>query len=218
MQHEGWDLAVGLTDLTLRANRRPVIAHASAMYGVGLLSVPALGARSVPRRAMRAVVNLVEGLLGEEVGRGGDAGETGRAHRMRQRLDELRSPLGRTHADEDGTIAFVGATLRGNLRLLVGMVRANQAARVIARLSSALAVSLGDRRLRDELLQHLDALSRDGVAAPRPPRSGVDHHVVRGPGAGTRLMGAGVRAEGPRSRRPVQPHDVRDSGARVLTF
>jgi hypothetical protein len=40
---------------------------------------------------------------------------------MRQRLDELRSPLGRSRADEDGTIAFVGAT-RGNLRLLVGMV------------------------------------------------------------------------------------------------
>ena len=62
---------------------------------------------------------------------------------MRQRLDELRSPLGRTRADEDGTIAFVGATLRGNFRLLVGMVRANQPARVIARLSIALAVSLG---------------------------------------------------------------------------
>jgi hypothetical protein len=143
MQHEGWDLAVALTDLPLRANRRPVTAHASAMYRVGLLSVPALGARSVPRRAMQAVLNLVEGLLGEEVARGSDAGERGRTHRMRRRLDELRSPLGRGRADEDGTIAFVGATLRGNLRLLVGMVHANQPARVIARLSRALAVSLG---------------------------------------------------------------------------
>jgi hypothetical protein len=143
MQDEGWDVAVGLTDLPLRANRRPVTAHASAMYRVGLLSVPALGARSVPRRAMQAVLNLVEGLLGEEVGGRSDAGDAGRAHRMRQRLDELRSPLGRSRADEDGTIAFVGATLRGNLRLLVGMVRSNQPARVIARLSSALAVSLG---------------------------------------------------------------------------
>ena len=143
MQDEGWHLAVALTDLPLRANRRPVTAHASAMYRVGLLSVPALGARSVPRRAMQAVLNLVEGLLGEEVGRGGDAGETGRARRMRQRLDELRSPLGRRRADQEGTFAFVGATLRGNVRLLVGMVRANRPARVIAGLSSALAVSLG---------------------------------------------------------------------------
>ena len=143
MQDEGWDLAVGLTDLPLRANRRPVTAHASAMYRVGLLSVPALGARSVPGRALQAVLNLVEGLLGEEVGLRQRRRKTGRAHRMRQRLDELRSPLGRSRADEDGTIAFVGATLRGNLRLLVGMIRANQPARVIARLSRALAVSLG---------------------------------------------------------------------------
>ena len=77
MQDEGWDLAVALTDLPLRANRRPVTAHASAMYRVGLLSVPALGARSVPRRAMRAVLNLVEGLLGEEVGRGERRGRDG---------------------------------------------------------------------------------------------------------------------------------------------
>src|SRR3954454_4240157 len=143
MQDEGWDLAVALTDLPLRANRRPVTAHASAMYRVGLLSVPALGARSVPRRAMQAVLNLVEGLLGEQVGRSADAGEPGRADRMRRRLDELRSPLGRRRADEAGTIAFVGATLRGNVRLLVGMVRANQPERVIARLSRALAVSVG---------------------------------------------------------------------------
>jgi hypothetical protein len=143
MQDEGWDLAVAMTDLPLRANRRPVTAHASAMYRVGLLSVPALGARSVPRRAMRAALNLVEGLLGEQVGGGSDAAGTGRADRLRQRLDELRSPLGRSRAEEDGTIAFVGATLRGNLRLLVGMVRANQPERVIARLSRALAASLG---------------------------------------------------------------------------
>src|SRR3954471_23949784 len=95
MHDEGWDLAVALTDLPLRAHRRPVIAHASAMYRVGLLSVPALGARSVPRRAIQAVLNLVEGLLGEDVGGGRDASETARVHRMGQRLDELRSPLGR---------------------------------------------------------------------------------------------------------------------------
>src|SRR3954454_2380815 len=95
MQDEGWDLAVGLTDLPLQANRRPVTAHASAMYRVGLLSVPALGARSVPARAMRAVLNLVEGLLGEDVGPRRGRGKTGRQHRMRRRLDELRAPLGR---------------------------------------------------------------------------------------------------------------------------
>jgi hypothetical protein len=51
MQDEGWDLAVGLTDLPLRANRRPVTAHASAMYRVGLLSVR----RSAPARSPGAL-------------------------------------------------------------------------------------------------------------------------------------------------------------------
>src|SRR3954453_18516071 len=74
MQEEGWDLAVALTDLPLRANTRPVRAHGVAMCRLGLLSFPALGARWAPRRAMRAVLNLVEGLLGEDVGRGRDAG------------------------------------------------------------------------------------------------------------------------------------------------
>jgi uncharacterized membrane protein len=40
-------------------------------------------------------------------------------------------------------VRFVGATLAGNLRLLVGMVRANQPSRVIARLSRAVVGALG---------------------------------------------------------------------------
>src|SRR3954447_22031419 len=38
-----WDLVVVLTDLPLRLARRPVVAHASPMHGVAVLSVPALG-------------------------------------------------------------------------------------------------------------------------------------------------------------------------------
>ena len=44
MQREGWHLAVCVTDLPLRNGRRPVIADASAMHGVAILSLPALGA------------------------------------------------------------------------------------------------------------------------------------------------------------------------------
>lgn len=40
---EGWELAIGLTDLPLSVRRRPV-RHVSAQHGVGLVSVPALGA------------------------------------------------------------------------------------------------------------------------------------------------------------------------------
>src|SRR4051812_42903339 len=40
----GWELGIGLTALPLREGRRPVASHASASHGVGLISVPALGA------------------------------------------------------------------------------------------------------------------------------------------------------------------------------
>jgi hypothetical protein len=138
---EGWDLAVGLTDLPLRAGRRPVTAHASASHGVGLVSLPALGAVGLSRRLRSAVVHLIEGMLGESVGARGEV--SGRDARLGRRLRELGSPLGRAHVHDDGTVGFVGATLRGNLRLLVGMVRANEPSRIIVRLSRALLGSLG---------------------------------------------------------------------------
>jgi hypothetical protein len=151
-----------LTDLPLRAGRRPVTAHASATHGVGLVSVPALGAVAVQRRLRSAVVHLVEGLLGETVADHERAGRDGRHARMGQRLRELASPLGRASVRDDGSVRFIGAALRGNLRLLVGMVRANQPARVIVRLSGALIGSLGTTAFAlasPELWQQADALS-----------------------------------------------------------
>jgi uncharacterized membrane protein len=139
----GWELAIGLTELPLRVGRRPVTAHASATHGVGLVSIPALGAIGVRRRLLRAVVYLVEGLLGEAVvDRDRGLGEQRRA-RLSARAAELASPLGRAKVHEDGSVRFLAATLRGNLRLLVGMVRANQPARVMLRLSRAVVGALG---------------------------------------------------------------------------
>jgi hypothetical protein len=134
----GWELGVGLTDLPLRSGRRPMTAQASATHGVGLVSVPALGAVGRDRRLRSAVVRLVEGLLGEDEGEG-----SGRHARMTRRLHELASPLGRARERDDGTVRFVGAALRGNLRLLVGMVRANEPTQLIVRMSRALVVALG---------------------------------------------------------------------------
>jgi uncharacterized membrane protein len=131
----GWELAIGLTDLPLRDGRHPVSAHASATHGVGLVSVPALGAIRVGSRLSAAVLRLLEGLLGES---GGDG-----HGRIAGRLHELASPLGRARVHEDGSVRFVSAALRGNLRLLVGMVRANQPSQLIARLSAALVGVLG---------------------------------------------------------------------------
>jgi hypothetical protein len=143
MLAEGWDLAIGVTDLPLRAGQRPVTAHASATHGVGLVSLPALGGVSRQRRLRTAVIHLIEGLLGESVPRSGNAESARRSRRMAGRLHELRSPLGRARVHEDGTVRFVGAVLLGNVRLLVGMVRANEPSKVILRLSGALVAALG---------------------------------------------------------------------------
>jgi hypothetical protein len=123
---ERWELAVGLTELPLRSRRQPVTAQANPQYGVGLVSLPALGGVKVRERLRDAAERVVEGIVG------GDA-----------RVGELAAPLGEARAREDGTIRFVGAALRGNLRLLAGTVRANQPATVIMRLSRALTGSLG---------------------------------------------------------------------------
>lgn len=121
---EGWELAVCLTDLPLHARGRPVTAYVSTSHRVGLVSVPALGAVALKRRVRDAVVRLVESLA-------------------RGRPRQLGSSLGQAEVRGRGTVRFATATIRGNVRLLAGMVRANDPARVILRLSRALATALG---------------------------------------------------------------------------
>jgi hypothetical protein len=141
MREHGWEMAVVLTDLPLLSGRHPVTAQASAQYRVAVVSVPALGAVNLEQRVVDAVVNAVEGILGERVGRRG--GRRGRRARMAARLRELSSPLGAARVRDEGTIRFTTAVVRGNLRLLAGMVRANNPSLVVVRLSRALAAAGG---------------------------------------------------------------------------
>src|SRR5258708_14721296 len=131
MLREGWDLAVCLTDLPLRIGRRPVIADASATHGVAVISLPALGAVQMRRRARDAIVRLVDGLMGEtlELGRQGGAGQR---RRVGRRLARLARAERRVEPDDDGIdVRLVAAVLRGNARLLAGMLRANPPWRLI---------------------------------------------------------------------------------------
>jgi hypothetical protein len=122
----GWGLGIGLTSLPLRDGRRPVVAQASASHGVGLVSVPALGALHRDRRLRDTVADLVAGLLSDD--------GTG---------PEPEEPITLRDAEEHGTLRFAGQAIFGNLRLLIGMIRVNRPTRVMARLSRSATAALG---------------------------------------------------------------------------
>jgi hypothetical protein len=135
----GWQMGIGLTALPLRDGRQPVVAYASASHGVGLVSIPALGAVHTDERLHDAAAQLVEGLLGEPTA--GDAHGSGA--RMRRRSAELASPIDIADAERNGSLRFTGAVVRSNLRVLAGMIRANRPMLVMARLSRSATAALG---------------------------------------------------------------------------
>lgn len=151
---EAWDLVVCLTDLPLSVRRRPVVAHASPVHGVAVVCLPALGAVGLRRRASGAVVGLVRTLLGEAE----DHGSAGSQAALRRRAGEL----GSQQEGGDGSVMFTARVLKGNARLLVGMIRANQPWRLAIGLSKALTAALAAgvfAMITSDIWQLGDALS-----------------------------------------------------------
>jgi hypothetical protein len=128
---EEWDLAVCVTDLPLSVDRRTVVAHASPVHGVAVLSLPALGAVGRRRRALQTSLGLVHALLGDDEG-------DGDPEALRRRVRELATDP----ADTTEGVRFTARVLSGNLTLLVGMVRANRPWRLTIRLSRALTAAI----------------------------------------------------------------------------
>ena len=130
---ENWDLAVVLTEIPLKTGRRPVLTQLSPVHGVGLVSVPALGAVHVRQKVQETTVHVVGQLLGydaEDLNAQRDLAR--RAHQLSTDLDER---------PDDNVVQFTARVLSSNVRLLLGMIRANQPWAFVARLSRALVVA-----------------------------------------------------------------------------
>jgi hypothetical protein len=126
---EGWNVAICLTDLPFQRDRRPVVALCSWRRRAALISLPALG--FVQLRTVRMLLpSLVRRLVGDTP--------------PNPNAERRVAPVHRVLAgDQDGEIGWVASRLRGGLRLVLGMVRANRPGRALLGLSKLLVGAFG---------------------------------------------------------------------------
>ncbi|MEU2923486.1 hypothetical protein ABZ636_00230 [Streptomyces sp. NPDC007251] len=138
---ENWDIVVALTDLPLHSHGRKLVVDMSHEHGLVLLSLPALGGLRLQTRARRVVEEAVLSLAGPRA-----TGAEG-PPRSQPLLGPFVSRLAPVHPgpvgeEETADLRYVVSGPRGYLRVLGGMVRANQPWRLVPGLSKALAAAL----------------------------------------------------------------------------
>lgn len=140
----------------MQRERVPLVAHSSVRRRACVVSLPALGVGQL-RGARIIVPGLVAGLAAAGSEKASD-------ERFGARV-EKRAPVRRVVDDaDDGEVGFVGSRFWGGLRLVVGMVRANQPARALAGLSKLTVGAFGTAAFAlatDTIWQMADAL--DGL-------------------------------------------------------
>jgi hypothetical protein len=140
LTEHGWDLVILVTELPRRAGTQPIISDYGTDAGVGLVSVPALGALGLRRQARKVVMHLLLEHLGTTpLGGPEDSGLGPPGHHSRRPLG-LGAPVAHISSDDEGInahLALIGTP--GRLRLLAGMVRANRPWRLVPSLSPAIA-------------------------------------------------------------------------------
>jgi hypothetical protein len=137
-----WDVLVLLTDLPRRAGTQPIVSDFSTSRGVGLVSIPALGAFRVPQRTRNLIVHVIGHLLEERLNLDPEPRRHSPHGRLTGRLGDVLAPTRHIPSDADGIDLHLALTgLRGRLRLLAGMVRGNRPWRLVPHLSSATAAA-----------------------------------------------------------------------------
>lgn len=137
-EQAGWDYAICVTDLPLRANGVPVLADISTNQRSAVVSLPTLGGTQPRRRSRQVIAQVLDELTNQE---SPDSGPGGR-HGLRSWLTELVGPIRRSTPGDGIDARYATTRTRGRLRLLSGMVRTNQPWRLIFGLSSALAAAI----------------------------------------------------------------------------
>ncbi|GAB3146757.1 hypothetical protein GCM10027258_38920 [Amycolatopsis stemonae] len=132
----GWDLLVLITDLPRRAGTVPIASDYNVDHGVAMVSLPALGALRLRKRARRLIVHLVRHLVARRAAKEADP-PRGIFDRLRDLVAPTRHIHGRGTADEH--LALVG--VRGRVRLLAGMIRDNRPWRLVPNLAGATAAA-----------------------------------------------------------------------------
>ncbi|MFF4214547.1 hypothetical protein ACFYZE_35475 [Streptomyces sp. NPDC001796] len=138
---ENWDIVVALTDLPLHSHGRKLVMDLSHEHGLALLSLPSLGGLRFGRRALRAVEEAVLSLASP---RATGAAEPPQCQPPLGRFASRLAPVhpGPIGEEECADLRYVVSGPRGYLRVLFGMVRANQPWRLVPGLSKALAAAL----------------------------------------------------------------------------
>jgi hypothetical protein len=140
VQHTSWTLAIGLTDMPMRAEGGVVLAEISNVGRVALISLPALGGLRLRRQSAELIVAVVDWLTRDVTGRG--AGTQPDGPRLPRRALAAAHARVLVPPDDDVGIEVVTARRWGLPRLLAGVVRANRPWKLALGLSTALAGAL----------------------------------------------------------------------------
>ncbi|WP_369199767.1 hypothetical protein [Streptomyces sp. PU-14G] len=145
VRERGWDAVVVLTEMPRRAGTRPIAADCVPDQGLGLVSLPAMGAFRLRHRTLAVVAHLVIAYLSGDSEAAASA-KPPRGYPTGYRAVPAREDNDRTDVvsnvllDESGVHLTLSGWL-GRVRLLAGMVRANRPWRLVPSLSPALAAA-----------------------------------------------------------------------------